>query len=143
MMKNTVSPMATRDGVEAALLAQRGYTGPEGVIEGKEGMAHCLGEGWEYAWLGGLDDDAPEGHATGAGPRVPALGERFLIVDCGMKSYPIEALMHSPVSATLHIVKEQGLKAEDVREVRIESIADWARGSDTYSWTNFLLSFFS
>jgi 2-methylcitrate dehydratase len=37
MMKNTVSPMATRDGVEAALLAQRGYTGPEGVIEGKEG----------------------------------------------------------------------------------------------------------
>jgi 2-methylcitrate dehydratase PrpD len=44
MMKNTVSPMATRDGVEAALLAQRGYTGPEGVIDGKEGMEHCLGE---------------------------------------------------------------------------------------------------
>ena len=37
MMKNTVSPMATRAGVEAALLARKGYTGPEGVIEGKEG----------------------------------------------------------------------------------------------------------
>jgi 2-methylcitrate dehydratase len=45
MMKNTVSPLATRDGVEAALLAQRGYTGPEGVFEGKEGMEHCLGKG--------------------------------------------------------------------------------------------------
>ncbi len=44
-------PMATRAGVEAALLAQRGYTGPEGVIEGKEGMEHCLGEGWDYTWL--------------------------------------------------------------------------------------------
>jgi len=105
MMKNTVSPMATRDGVEAALLAQKGYTGPEGVIEGKEGMVHCLGEAWDMNWL------------------TDGLGERFMIVDCGMKSYPIEALMHSPVSATLHILNEQKLKAEDVEEVLIESIA--------------------
>ncbi|MFQ5805916.1 MAG: MmgE/PrpD family protein [Phycisphaerae bacterium] len=105
MMKNTVSPMSTRDGVEAALLAQRGYTGPEGVIEGKEGMQHCLGEGWDYAWI------------------TDKLGDRFMITDCGMKSYPIEALMHSPVSATLHLVKEHQLKAEDVKEVLIESIA--------------------
>lgn len=105
MMKNTVSPMATRDGVEAALLAQKGYTGPEGVIEGKEGMVHCLGEAWDMNWL------------------TDGLGERFMIVDCGMKSYPIEALMHSPVSATLHIIKEQSLKAEDIKEVLIESIA--------------------
>ncbi len=105
MMKNTVSPMATRDGIEAALLAQRGYTGPEGVIEGKEGMAHCLGDGWDYTWItDGLDD-------------------RFMITDCGMKSYPIEALMHSPVSATLHLVQKHALKAENIEEVRIESIA--------------------
>ena len=105
MMKNTVSPMATRDGVEAALLAQRGYTGPEGVIEGKEGMEHCLGTGWDYGWI------------------TDQLGSRWMITDCGMKSYPIEALMHSPVSATLHIMKSHDLKAEDVQEIRIESIA--------------------
>ncbi len=105
MMKNTVSPMATRAGVEAALLAQRGYTGPEGVIEGKEGMEHCLGEGWDYTWL------------------TDKLGERFMITDCGMKSYPIEALMHSPVSATLHLLKEHRFTAENVQEVLIESIA--------------------
>ncbi|MGD2110762.1 MAG: MmgE/PrpD family protein [Phycisphaerae bacterium] len=105
MMKNTVSPMATRDGVEAALLAQKGYTGPEGVIEGKEGMVHCLGEAWDMKWL--TDD----------------LGERFMIVGCGMKSYPIEALMHSPVSATLHLLKRNNLRAEDVKQVLIESIA--------------------
>jgi 2-methylcitrate dehydratase len=105
MMKNTVSPMATRAGVEAALLAERGYTGPEGVIEGKEGMAHCLGERWDYSWL------------------TDKLGERFMITDCGMKSFPIEALMHSPVSATLHVLREHELRAEDIEEVRIESIA--------------------
>jgi len=105
MMKNTVAPMATRAGVEAALLAQKGYTGPEGVIEGKEGMVHCLGEAWE---LGRLTDN---------------LGKRFMISDCGMKSYPIEALTHSPVSATLQILREHALRAEDVKEVLIESIA--------------------
>ena len=105
MMKNTVSPMATRAGVEAALLAEKGFTGPEGVLEGKEGMEHCFGEAWDYAWI--TDD----------------LGKRFMITDCGMKSYPIEALMHSPVSATLHLIRENSLKAEDVKEVRIESIA--------------------
>jgi 2-methylcitrate dehydratase len=105
MMKNTVSPMATRDGVEAALLAQKGYTGPEGVIEGKEGMEHCLGEGWDYSWI------------------TDNLGDRFMIMDCGMKSFPIEALMHSPVSATLSIVKEHDLQPEDIESILIESIA--------------------
>jgi len=105
MMKNTVSPMATRAGVEAALLAERGYTGPEGVLEGKEGMEHCLGSGWDYNWF------------------TETLGDRLMITDCGMKSYPIEALMHSPVSATLHLMREHSLKAEDVEQVLIESIA--------------------
>ncbi|MFQ5589694.1 MAG: MmgE/PrpD family protein [Phycisphaerae bacterium] len=105
MMKNTVSPMATRDGVEAALLAQKGYTGPEGVIEGKEGMVHCLGEAWDLDWL------------------TNDLGKRFMIADCGMKAFPTEALTHSPVTASLHLVKTHNLKADDVREVHIESIA--------------------
>ncbi|MBV9087005.1 MAG: MmgE/PrpD family protein, partial [Acidobacteriaceae bacterium] len=43
MMKNTVDAMATQSGVLAALLADKGYTGPEHVIDGKEGLTHCLG----------------------------------------------------------------------------------------------------
>ena len=79
-----------------ALLAQKGYTGPEGVIEGKEGMMHCLGDAWDLGWL------------------TDGLGQKFMITDCGMKSFPVEALMHSPISATLHITQEHQLKAEDV-----------------------------
>ncbi len=105
MMKNTVDPMATRAGVEAALLARDGYTGPENVIDGKEGMVHCLGPDWDLEKLTG------------------GLGERFKIVDCGMKAFPTEALTHSPITAALYLIKEHSLKAEEVREVRIETIA--------------------
>ena len=47
MMKNTVDPMATQTGVLAALLAEKGYTGPEHVLDGKEGLVHCLGPEWK------------------------------------------------------------------------------------------------
>ena len=124
MMKNTVSPMATRDGVEAALLAARGYTGPEGVIEGKEGMEHCLSKGypgegksWDYGWITEKLGSTLEGGGD------PANGVGWMIGQCGMKSYPIEALMHSPVSATLYLMKTNKLRAEDVEGVLIESIA--------------------
>jgi 2-methylcitrate dehydratase len=105
MMKNTVDPMATRSGVEAALLARLGYTGPENVLDGKEGMFHCLGKDWDTETL------------------VGGLGQGFRISQCGMKSYPTEALTHTPITATLYLLREHGLQPQDVKEVRIETIA--------------------
>jgi 2-methylcitrate dehydratase len=46
-----------------------------------------------------------------------------MITQCGMKSFPIEALMHSPVSATLQIVKDNHLAPEQIEQILIESIA--------------------
>lgn len=105
MMKNTVDPMATRAGVEAALLAAKGYTGPENVLDGKEGMFHCLGPEWDVEKLTG------------------GLGKGFKIAQCGMKAYPTEALTHTPITATLYLIREHELRAENVKEVRIETIA--------------------
>lgn len=51
MMKNTVDPMATQSGVLAALLAEKGYQGPEHVIDGKEGLTHVLGPEWKLELL--------------------------------------------------------------------------------------------
>ncbi len=105
MMKNTVDPMATQSGVFAALLAERGYTGPEHVLDGKEGLAHCLGPEWKLEVL------------------TEGLGEGWRIERCGMKAFPTEALTHAPISATLDLVIENELAPEDVAEVHIRSLA--------------------
>ncbi|MCK4660027.1 MAG: MmgE/PrpD family protein [Phycisphaerae bacterium] len=106
MMKNTVDPMATAAGVEAAILAELGYTGPEHVVDGKEGLVHCYGPQWH---LNKLTD--------GLG------GDAYKITECGMKFYPIEALSHSPTTATLMLVREHDIKPDDVAQIKVETIA--------------------
>jgi 2-methylcitrate dehydratase len=108
-MKNTVDPMATRAGVEAALLAGRGYSGPEHVIDGKEGLTHVFGHEWDLSRL------------TDGLPTSP--GDHYKILDCGMKSFPIEALSHAPLTAMMKIVKEHEINPDDVDQIKVEVIA--------------------
>ncbi|MFT5423144.1 MAG: 2-methylcitrate dehydratase [Phycisphaerales bacterium] len=117
MMKNTVDPWATRMGVEAAMLAARGFSGPEHVFDGKEGLFHVFGhsqhEGKPCAFdADGLIKDLPKSQ-----------GDHYRILDCGMKSFPIEALSHAPLSAMMKIVAEHDLNADDVAEIKVEVIA--------------------
>ncbi len=112
MMKNTVDPMATQSGVLAALLAEKGYTGPEHVIDGKEGLVHCFGPDWRLDVL------------------TDGLGESWRITRCGMKAFPTEALTHTPISAVLALVKDNDLKPDDVANVHIRTTA---RGADILS----------
>src|SRR6516225_1965868 len=112
MMKNTVDPMATQSGVLAALLAESGYTGPKHVIEGKEGLVHCLGPEWKLNCL------------------TEGLGESWRITQCGMKAFPTEALTHTPISAVLTLVKDNDLRPDDIAKVYIRTTA---RGADILS----------
>src|SRR5689334_4401194 len=105
MMKNTVDPMATESGVLAALLAEKGYTGPEHVIDGKEGLVHVFGPDWKLNVL------------------TDGLGESWRITQCGMKFFPTEALTHAPISATLDLVHENDLKPDQVEKITIQSLA--------------------
>ncbi len=105
MMKNTVDPLATQSGVLAALLAEKGYSGPEHVIDGKEGLVHCMGPEWKLEIL-------EEG-----------LGDGFRITQCGMKAFPTEALTHAPISCTLDLIKENDLEPDEVETVHIRSLA--------------------
>jgi 2-methylcitrate dehydratase len=105
MIKNTVDPMATQSGVFAALLAEKGYTGPEHVIDGKEGLVHCLGPEWKLNIL------------------TDGLGDSWRITQCGMKFFPTEALTHAPISAVLDLVKENDLDPDNVTKIQIRSLA--------------------
>jgi len=105
MMKNTVDPMATQSGVLAALLAEKGYTGPEHVIDGKEGLVHCFGPEWKLGVL------------------TEGLGQSWRITSCGMKAFPTEALTHAPISAVIDLVRDNDLAPEQVAKVHIRSLA--------------------
>jgi len=112
-MKNTADPLATQAGVLAAQMAAEGYEGPVEVIEGKEGFQHVL-------------------HNVELKPEIllEGLGEKFLILDCGYKAFPTEALTHQPMSAVQGIMKKQGLVAEDLAKIHIQTTA---RGADILS----------
>jgi len=105
MMKNTVDPMATQGGMLAALLAEKGYTGPEHVIDGKEGLTYCFGPEWKLNLL------------------TDGLGDSWRITQCGMKFFPTEALTHAPISAVLDLVKKNDLHPDQVTQVGIRSLA--------------------
>ncbi len=105
MMKNTVDPLATQSGVLAALLAEQGYTGPEHVLDGKEGFSHVFDTEWRWEVL------------------TEGLGRDWRILQCGMKFFPTEALTHAPISAVLDLVTEHDLEPEQIQEVTIYSLA--------------------
>ncbi|RMF11108.1 MAG: MmgE/PrpD family protein [Candidatus Neomarinimicrobiota bacterium] len=105
MMKNTVDPLAVQAGVQAALMAQLGFTGTAAVFEGKEGLMDVYGPDWDPAVL------------------TADLGASWRIQDCSMKAFPTEALTHTHISATLKLVREQDIQPDDVEEVRVTTIA--------------------
>jgi 2-methylcitrate dehydratase len=116
-MKNTVDPWAGRMGAESALLAREGFSGPEHIIDGKEGLFAVFKpvqyKGQPASFDGnGLVKDLP------ISPK-----SHYRILDCGMKSFPIEALTHAPLTAMMKTVKEHAIKADEVKEINVEVIA--------------------
>ena len=106
MMKNTVDPMAVQSGLQAALLAKRGYEGPAHVVDGKEGIVDVF-QNNEFK-LDILTD---------------GLGDTFRINRCSMKAFPTEALTHTPMSAVIKLMRENKIKKEDIAEVKIGTVA--------------------
>src|SRR5438270_907087 len=114
---NPVDPWAGRMGAESALLARDGYSGPEHIIDGKEGLFaifhHVQYKGQPATFEGeALVKDLPNSTKS-----------HYRILDCGMKSFPIEALSHAPLTAMMKTVKENKIKADDVKEIKVEVIA--------------------
>lgn len=104
-MKNTVDPMAVEAGVLAAQLAKEGYSGPEHVIDGKEGLSDTFGPEFEMNLL------------------IENLGKDWRILRCSMKAFAAEALTHSPITAVLKLVKENDIKPSDISEILVKTVA--------------------
>ena len=92
--------MACERGVTAALLAESGFTAPLRGLEGESGFYKTFAEGEfdEAALIGGL-------------------GESFVISDTWLKGYPMNATLHSPVEALLHIMRTHRLSHTDIEQI--------------------------
>ncbi len=101
MTKNIRFPTMSYAGILSALLARKGFTGPTTIIEGHDGFATAIMQG---------DYDLTK--------VVPSKG-KFAIRETCIKSIIADFSSHGHLSATLALVREHDIKAEDVAEIRI------------------------
>ena len=87
------------------------------MIDGKEGLFAVFGHVQYKGQPAGFDG---EGLVKDL-PTSPT--SHYRILDCGMKSFPIEALSHAPLTAMMKTVKENNVKADEVKEIKVEVIA--------------------
>ena len=106
MTKPLHAGKAAANGVQAALLAQAGFTADENIIEAPLGFAKVFGHNEEADWAKASEN----------------LGRIFLItsaVGLSIKPYPSCGFTHPAIDAALYIKKEYKVNADDVAEVEL------------------------
>ncbi len=111
---------AAREGVQAALLAERGMQGPPGVIEARDGFLQ--------AFAFGRPDEA---RAVTLPPAVP-----FGITDCYIKPYPCCRHIQPSVEALIALLESEKIATEEVERVDVETYAIAAEHAHT-GWDDF------
>jgi 2-methylcitrate dehydratase PrpD len=101
---------AVRNGIMAALMAQKGITGAKNVLDGRHGLFNIYHRG-EY-----------NSEVLSAG-----LGERYEMTGISFKPYPCCRNDHPSIDATLAIIRENKFKPEDVDAITI-SLGSGAMG---------------
>jgi 2-methylcitrate dehydratase PrpD len=99
---------AARNGIISALMAQKGITGAKRSLEAPYGLYNFYHRG-EYK---------PERLTLN-------LGEKYEVVDLSFKPYPCCRNTHPAIDATLEIIREHKIKAEDVDAINI-TVSSWA-----------------
>ena len=101
MSKAVAEAMIAKGGVEAALLAAAGLTGPAEIFEGVAG--------WAKAVAGGVDFDA----------LIAPLGQRFRLMETCMKPYSAVAGAMAPIQAAIDLRLLDGVEPADITSVRV------------------------
>ncbi|HHV78753.1 MAG TPA: MmgE/PrpD family protein [Firmicutes bacterium] len=94
------------NGMLAAMLAGKGFTGPHRIFEGKKGF--CL--------------------ATSTNPNLEALtrelGKSYKIRESNFKLYPSCGHTHSPIDAIMSIRESRNISPEEVKSIRISTYSE-------------------
>ena len=103
MTKNIRFPTMAQAGLQAALLAGKGFTGPKGMIDGHDGLIEVMMRG-EY-------DTAPLRKAR----------HKWSIMDTCVKTIIADFSSHGHLTATLNLAREHDIRPEDVAAVRVRT----------------------
>jgi len=95
---------SSRAGIASALMAEKGITGSKNTLEGHQGF-------YNMYFQGGYD----------AKTLTSDLGKHFEGVNVSIKPYPCCRGIHTYIDATLALVNDKKLKAEDVKEIKVFS----------------------
>ena len=98
--KRMQTAFAAQTGVQAALLAASGVTGPSAILEGKCGI-------WEIYEAGDPT------------PLFDGLGSHYLNAEISLKKYPSCACNHAAAEAALRIVTKAKLAARDIARTKV------------------------
>src|SRR6185436_8491650 len=100
-VKRVIAGVAARSGVQSALLAQRGLTGPPTIIEGKRGFLKVF-----------ADQVEPE-------EITRDLGGDFKIMRLWFKLYPCVATVQGVIYTLTKMIEEHHFGADDIDEIRV------------------------
>jgi 2-methylcitrate dehydratase PrpD len=105
MTKPLHAARAAENGIVAAELASRGFTGGDEGLDGRWGFFEVFGNGVDLDRL------------------IPALGRPYTIVSPGssFKPYPCGSLSHPTMDAMLKAVVDHDLKPDQIKAVRVRA----------------------
>jgi len=100
-VKRVIAGIAARSGIQAAMLAQRGLTGPPTIIEGKRGFLKVF-----------ADQVEPE-------EITRDLGSDFKIMRIWFKLYPCVATVQGVIYTLTKLIEEHRFGPDDIDEIRV------------------------
>jgi 2-methylcitrate dehydratase PrpD len=100
-VKRMHAGMAAFGGTRAALLAGAGITGPPTILEGRSGFCRAFSDDYR---LGDILSD---------------LGTEFVVMGISFKCHCVCYQIQAPIDATSKIVREHGIKPNDIEEIVI------------------------
>jgi 2-methylcitrate dehydratase PrpD len=92
---------AAHNGIVAALLARRGFTGPATIVEGRFGFLHSYSDNSDLSRF------------------LAGLGESFEVMRVSLKPHACCRYKQGPIDGILKIMQENNLRAQDVTQVKL------------------------
>ena len=104
MIKRLHLGKAAEGGVTSALLASRGFAGPESILEGKFGFCQTYSDSPKLSYL------------------THRMGRQYESMNICIKRCACHINAHAPIEALQQLREEVGFKPEDVREIVVGGI---------------------